>query len=329
MSPRLRLCALVAVLATSLATSSAAAAVPGPPMAQSAPAGPQTPGQAPDRTIQRHTIRMPAWTGQPLDTWLVFDLIADRTLLLLKLSNTDGLRWWDHPLLSSLVCRIVPVAGGERLVDCQRVAASTAGEELRFELPEAFSSTSYLLTFTWQDQGREQEDLIRFDKGLTPYEQRLRSIPERARPAATGPTAPEADSATLRYRVRLSTGSAWSNLKPESWLILDVTSANTITLKHSTNAINLLTGLSRWWDHPVLSVTACPLPGSAARQRRADCLVGSRPGPEGKGALRVVLPAGEDLHDYSYAVTWEENGRLQQAECQIDRMVQPTPVQGP
>jgi hypothetical protein len=124
--------------------------------------------------------------------------------------------------------------------------------------------------------------------------------------------------------LKLSKGNAWQTLQPESWVVLDVIGGRTVTMKHTTNSYNLITGFSRWWDHPILSIIACP---ASAGGSPSDCLQGSSSGPG--LPLRIVLPQGAYLHDYRFSFTWQENGRIQEGTTIVDPTLKPSPIPYP
>jgi hypothetical protein len=96
---------------------------------------------------------------------------------------------------------------------------------------------------------------------------------------------------------------------------------------HTTNSYNLITGLSRWWDHPVLSSMACPRRPEGTSERLADCLRGSSDGPG--EPLRIVLPEGSSVQDYRFRFTWQESGRIQEGVTIVDPKLKPSPIPSP
>lgn len=247
------------------------------------------------------------------ETWLVFDLIPDTTFILWKHATTDGLHWWDHPLSFAQVCRIAQADDGERLMDCVRAASPGGGEPLRIVMPAGACRQDCLLTFSWIESGRSQEWMIRLD--------------HTQQPAVIAPLrleAPGSDHQRWQYKIKLSPGSASTNLRPESWVVVNVSHApagTSVSLRHSTNAMNLITGFSRWWDHPILASRACPLfptPGQEGSQGNGGCRSGTNPAPG--EPLRIQLPAGTSIHDYRFAFSWRENNRIQEAVFVIDRL---------
>ncbi len=153
-------------------------AVPGQPT--SAP-GPRTTGQlqrwdgagpapaaAPDPRIERYKVQLLSWSSLPFESWIVFDVIAGTTTILMKHATTNTAKWWDHPILSSNACRIIKADGGDRLVDCLRGASAGPAKQLRIVLPEGASLHDYLFTFTWQESGRVHEGVTRIDRTIKP-----------------------------------------------------------------------------------------------------------------------------------------------------------------
>lgn len=319
-----------------------------------APSSEPASASAADLTVKEYKVRLgrvdPGTTSiqswfdsgtTEFESWIVFHVIGDTTIFLLRHATTDGYgKWWDHPVLSSQACRIIQADGGDRLVDCQRATRTGPGEALRIVLPQGTFLQPSLLTFTWKESGRIHEGVLRIENGLVidtdrpgpPQEPKVirqpRAAPiphDRIEPPGFQPRV--SDSRRWRYKVKLSPGNAWQNLKPESWVVLDVVRGTTITLKHSTNSYNIITGFSRWWDHPIRSITACPLHPSEGSDRSAGCLQGSSAAPG--EPLRILLPVGTSLHDYRFTFTWEENGRTQEGATIVDRMVQPNAIPPP
>ena len=328
MSRFLPLQQLTLCLPAALVSLCIGAAVQGQPT--SPPPGPRTAGQVQRRDgagpapapasaavprVERYKVRLLSWSGPPFESWIVFDVIGDTTIILLKHATTNTAKWWDHPILSSKACRIIQAEGGDRLVDCLRVVSAGPGQPLRIVLPEGASlhDYDYLLTFTWQESGRILEGMTRIDRTIKPDV----IAPFRVE-------APTSDPKGWRYKVKLSQGVASLNLAPESWVVFDVIGGTTVMLKHTTNSVNVLTGLSRWWDHPVLSSMACPLFKTDGSNRHAGCLRGRSAGP--RQPLRILLPEGAALHDYRFTFTWQEHGRIQEGVTFVDHMVNPTPI---
>jgi hypothetical protein len=289
---------------------------------ESAPA--PEPATAPNIPVHRYKVKLLSWQGsayESWESWIVFDVRRGTTILFLRHSTTDGFKWWDHPVLSAKACRIIQADGGERLVDCVQAVRDDPTTPLRIVLPQAVALQDCLLAFTWMESGRIQEGLIRINQGLIPD---VRGMGPAQKPEVInqplGPLPP--DSGGWRYKVKLSKGHAWQTLRPESWVVLDVIGGRTVTMKHTTNSYNLIMGLSRWWDHPVLSSVACPLWPDGAGERLADCLHGSSSGPG--EPLRIVLPQGASLHDYRFSFTWQEDGRIQDGTTIVEPTVKPS-----
>ncbi len=314
-------------------------------IAETGPAPEQAP--APNLSIQRYKVKLVPWQGSAYESWIVFAVRGGTTILLLRHATTDGFRWWDHPVLSAKACRILQADGGDRLADCVRAIRDVPTTPLRLELPQAVSLENFLLTFTWVESGRIQEGLIRMEHGLIPDALRM-GLPQKsevineplAEPITLDANQPDQavitphhvdllppDSRSWRYKVKLSQGNAWRNLKPESWVVFDVTGGTTVTMLHTTNSYNILTGLSRWWDHPVLSSMACPRFPADARQPLAGCLQGSSSAPG--EPLRIVLPRGSSLLDYRFSFTWQENGRIQEGATIVEPTLKPIQTPSP
>lgn len=285
------------------------------------------------------------------ESWIVFDVIDDTRIILLRHTTTNGYgKWWDHPILSGKACRIIQANGGDQLVDCQRVSLSGLGAPLQIVLPQGDFLQRCLLTFTWKENGKIQEELLRIEKGLVPDTRRTGQTqkPQEIRQSYVQPSALAPDtsrrgqiqkpdesrqsyvlprgsaSRNWRYKVKLSQGNSWQNLQPESWLVFDVIGGTTVALKHSTKTSDFLTGINRWWDHPVLSITACPLINGDHDELQSRCIIGSS-AVLGE-PLKVVLPEGSSLHDFSFSFTWEERGRIHAGVTIVDRLLQPVPL---
>lgn len=112
----------------------------------------------------------------------------------------------------------------------------------------------------------------------------------------------------LTYKVKLSEGSAWTNLRPESWLVIDVIDGSTVAIRHSTNVLNALTSFSKWWDHPVTRSKACKVSLGETGKRLTGCLQGTTTGTGKAQRHLLVLPPGDTIHDYMFEIEWEENG---------------------
>lgn len=259
------------------------------------------------------------------ESWIVFEIVGDTRLILLRHATTNGGgKWWDHPLLSGKACRIIQADGGDKLVDCRRASPPRPGAPLQIVLPEGAFLQQYLITFSWMENGKIQEELVRIEKGLIPDTCRTGQTQkyEESRYSYGQPTGSAARN--WRYKVKLSEGNAWQNLQPESWIVIDVIAGTTVALKHSTKVFNILTGFNRWWDHPVLSIKACPLMNGDRDDQQAGCIMGSSEAPG--EPLKVVLPEGSSLHDFSFSFTWEERGRIHTGMTIVDRLLQPIPL---
>jgi hypothetical protein len=191
-------------------------------------------------------------------------------------------------------------------------------------LPQGAFLQKCLLTFTWEENGKIKEEVLRIEKGLILDTRRsgLTQKPEEIRQSYVQPRVPA--SRNWRYKVKLFDGYTWQNLKTESWMVFDVIRGTTVTLMHSTKTSDILTGVNRWWDHPVLSIKACPLLNGDGDDRQAGCMTGSSAVPG--EPLRIVLPEGASLHDYRFSFTWAERDRIQEGGTIVDRSLQPVPL---
>ncbi len=282
------------------------------------------PASTNDILIKRYKVSLhrsdSSTTG--FESWIVFDVIGDTKVILLRHATTNGYgKWWDHPVLSGKACRIIQADGGEQLVDCQRASLTGPGAPLQIVLPQGAFLQNCLLTFTWEENGKIREEVLRIEKGFIPDTRRTGQTqkPEEIRQSYIQPRVPA--SRHWRYKLKLSEGNAWQNLQPESWMIFDVIGGTTVTLMHSTKISDILTGFNRWWDHPVLSIKACPLINGDGDDRQAGCMIGSSAVPG--EPLRIVLPEGASLHDYRFSFTWEERGKIQEGVTIVDRLLQP------
>lgn len=285
------------------------------------------------------------------ESWIVFDVIEDTKVILLRHATTNGYgKWWDHPVLSGMACRIIKADGGDQLVDCKRASLPGPGAPLQIVLPQGAFLQHWLLTFTWKENGKIQEEMLRIEKGLIPDTRRTGQTqkpqeirqsyvqpsgltpgtprrgqtqkPEESRQSYIQPRGPA--SGNWRYKVKLSEGNSWQNLQPESWMVFDAIGGTTVALMHSTKVSDILTGINRWWDHPVLSIKACPLINGDRDDRQAGCIIGSSAVPG--EPLKVMLPEGSSLHDFSFSFTWEERGRIHAGVTIVDRLLQPVPL---
>ncbi|MEB3333599.1 MAG: hypothetical protein VKP70_01295 [Cyanobacteriota bacterium] len=131
----------------------------------------------------------------------------------------------------------------------------------------------------------------------------------------------------LRYKVKVSEGTAWTNLQPESWLIFDVSGGHTVVARHSTFVLNMITGVGRWWDHPATELRACRVSASSSGDQLSTCVRGESPTPG--GPLQVVLPPGTGLQDVLFRVRWQERGQDQEATLRLPENSPPTVVNPP
>lgn len=282
---------------------------------------------SPQVLVKRYKVILhrPEYNSTAFESWIVFDVIEDTKLILLRQATANGYgKWWDHPVRSGKACRIIEADGGEQLVDCQRASLPGPGAPLQIVMPQGAFLQKCLLTFTWEENGKIKEEVLRIEKGLILDTRRsgLTQKPEEIRQSYVQPRV--SASRNWRYKVKLSDGYTWQNLKPESWMVFDVIRGTTVTLMHSTKTSDILTGVNRWWDHPVLSIKACPLLNGDGDDRQAGCMTGSSAVPG--EPLRIVLPEGASLHDYRFSFTWAERGRIQEGGTIVDRSLQPVPL---
>jgi hypothetical protein len=149
--------------------------------------------------------------------------------------------------------------------------------------------------------------------------------PETLQPAG-GRHSPFSDR-KYTYKIKLSEGTAWTNLNPESWVVFEVTNGNMIEIRHSTNVVNMITGISRWWDHPITESRACRVTMGETGKRLTGCLSGTTSGT-GK-ALRhlLVLPVGDTIYDYMFEIKWQEKGINHEAMTRVPPGMKPTAIQ--
>ena len=131
----------------------------------------------------------------------------------------------------------------------------------------------------------------------------------------------------VTYKLKLSEGSGWTNLKPESWLLITVSDGKDVTLKHSTNSVNKITGFSRWWDHPITESRACRIEATAQDQRPKACLRGSSQKSGRNLSHGFSLPPGDTIHDYLLEVKWLENKKEQEAITRVKPSEKPGSTQ--
>jgi hypothetical protein len=130
----------------------------------------------------------------------------------------------------------------------------------------------------------------------------------------------------LRYKIKVSEGTAWTNLQPESWLIFDV-SGQTVVARHSTFVLNAITSVGKWWDHPATEVRACRVSAAGSGDQLSTCVRGERPTPE--APLQVILPPGTAIQDVLFRVRWQERGQEQEATLRLPADARPTVLQRP
>jgi hypothetical protein len=129
-----------------------------------------------------------------------------------------------------------------------------------------------------------------------------------------------------RYRIKVSEGTAWTNLRPESWLIFDV-SGQTVVARHATFVLNAITSLGKWWDHPATELRACRVAAAPSGDQLSTCVRGERPTPD--APLQVILPAGTTIYDVLFRVRWQERGQEQEATLRLPADARPTVLQRP
>lgn len=150
-------------------------------------------------------------------------------------------------------------------------------------------------------------------------------------PAGSEPTPAQPPSSPLHgelvtYKIKLSEGTAWTNLNPESWMVFDVSDGTRVAVRHSTNALNMITSISRWWDHPVTASKACRISVGETGKRLTGCLSGSDVGT-GKNQRHVLLlAAGTTIHDYMFEIQWQEKGVTREAVIQVPEGTKPAAV---
>jgi hypothetical protein len=131
----------------------------------------------------------------------------------------------------------------------------------------------------------------------------------------------------VTYKVKLSEGSAWTNLNPESWMVFEVSDGNWVSIHHSTNVVNMITGISRWWDHPIVTSKACRISIGESGKRLTGCLSGSTSGTGKALRHQLQLPAGASIHDYMFELQWQEKGELREAITSVPKGSKPTRVE--
>lgn len=161
----------------------------------------------------------------------------------------------------------------------------------------------------------------------------LQPVPAHSAPVApaigqpAGGTPSRFSNTIYTYKIKLSEGTAWTNLQPESWLVFDVSNGNTIVIRHSTNVLNMITSISRWWDHPIIESRACRVTIGETGKRLTGCLSGITSGT-GKAQRHVlILPVGDTIHDYMFEVKWQENGLTHEAMTRVAPGTKPTAIQ--
>ncbi len=131
----------------------------------------------------------------------------------------------------------------------------------------------------------------------------------------------------MTYKIKLWEGTAWTNLNPESWMAFEVSNGTRVAIRHSTNVLNLITRISRCWDHPVNASKACRISVGETGKRLTGCLSGSDVGM-GQGQRHVLLlPAGTSIHEYMLEIQWQEKGLTREAIIQIPSGTKPASIE--
>lgn len=141
------------------------------------------------------------------------------------------------------------------------------------------------------------------------------------------PESQEHPQPVLRYKVKVSEGTAWTNLQPESWLIFDVSGGRTVVARHSTFVLNMITSVGKWWDHPATELRACRVSVSTSGDQLSTCVRGES--QTSGGPLQVVLPPGTALQDVLFRVRWQERGQEQEATVRLPEQATPTVLHQP
>jgi hypothetical protein len=131
----------------------------------------------------------------------------------------------------------------------------------------------------------------------------------------------------VTYKFKLSEGSAWTNTKPESWLTFEVSDGTTVTVHHSTMVLNMITSMSRWWEHPILASRACQIGVGEGGKRLQGCLTGSNTGTGQATRHQLQLPEDTSIHDYMFEIQWLENSVTQKALIRISSDTKPVSIQ--
>lgn len=150
--------------------------------------------------------------------------------------------------------------------------------------------------------------------------------PAGSEPAPAQPASSPGRGELVTYKIKLTEGTAWTNLNPESWMVFDVSDGTRVAVRHSTNVLNMITSISRWWDHPVTASKACRISVGETGKRLTGCLSGSDVGT-GKSQRHVLLlPAETTIHDYMFEIQWQEKGLTQEAVIQVPAGTKPASV---
>ncbi|KGG14147.1 MULTISPECIES: hypothetical protein [Prochlorococcus] len=111
------------------------------------------------------------------------------------------------------------------------------------------------------------------------------------------------------YKIRLSGGgNAYWTGAANSYVRIETRQGNIVQLFQSTLVSNMLTGLGKWWDHPVIASRACPFTKDEWSEAK-NCIIGT--------LNTIALPEGANPKDFVYEFKWEENGSTQQAKADL------------
>jgi hypothetical protein len=115
------------------------------------------------------------------------------------------------------------------------------------------------------------------------------------------------------YKIRISGGgNAWWTGAANSYAVISIFDGPIVTIKQTTLVSNMITGLGKWWDHPVTASRACPFE-NGEWESTENCIIGV--------GGRIQLPADSLPTSYSYEFRWNENGSTQRAVVDIRKAV--------
>lgn len=66
------------------------------------------------------------------------------------------------------------------------------------------------------------------------------------------------DALAAEYKIKLGGGSAYWGGHP-SFAVVTLTAPNRVSIYHTTNTVDQLFGIGKWWDHKVIASRACPV----------------------------------------------------------------------